>query len=301
MILADLSQLMFASLFVQKIDLEKDTVDVKILRHIILNSLRSNMKKFRGEFGELVIACDGRTNWRRELFRYYKASRKKDRDEGKIDWGPIFEALDTIKQELKDYFPYRIIQVDGAEADDIIGVLVHEHGRLLGGDPILILSGDKDYKQLHIYANVKQFSPVLKKYVKSTRPPEEELVELIIRGDDGDGVPSFYEADDFLVTRDEINAQRKEAGLKPVRARPIYEKKLDEWVKLPPEKFCENEEQLARYRRNETLIDLRKTPQSIKDVILAEYAAQEGKGRSKLFNYFASRGLKNLLESLNEF
>ena len=52
--------------------------------------------------------------------------------------------------------PYKVIQVERAEADDIIGTICTEHGQQLGGEPILILSGDKDFQQLQTYSNVEQ-------------------------------------------------------------------------------------------------------------------------------------------------
>ena len=277
---------MYASLFTQDL---REGVDAKLLRHIILNSIRANLKKFKGEFGELVIAADGRFSWRREVFPYYKGKRKEDRAESTIDWGPIFEAMETVREELKQFFPYRVIRVDGAEADDVIGVLCQTFGTPLNsGEPIVIISGDKDFKQLHKYGNVRQYSPVLKKYIKCKRSPEHELKELIIRGDDGDGIPNMFMHDSFLM------------DIPRGRAKPIYEKKLNIWLNQEPEEFCD-EQTLIKYRRNERLIDLEFVPEEIKKSIIQEYESQAGKSKAKLFNYFVSRRLNNLMESLSDF
>ena len=76
----DLSQVMIATLMVQLGNHTNAELDENLLRHMILNSIRANKIKFGSDYGELVIAADARTTWRREMFPYYKANRKKNRD-----------------------------------------------------------------------------------------------------------------------------------------------------------------------------------------------------------------------------
>ena len=145
-------------------------VDLPLLRHMIINTIRSYRTKFGAEFGELVIACDNKHYWRRTVFPYYKASRKKEREESKFDWSTIFNSLSIIKSELEEYFPYPVIDVNGAEADDVIGTLA-EYSQTMGESdnlfedstpvPFLIISGDHDFNQLQKWSNVKQYSPVI--------------------------------------------------------------------------------------------------------------------------------------------
>jgi 5'-3' exonuclease len=127
-------------------------VEEDLLRHMILNSIRSYNMKFKDEYGEMIIACDDRNFWRRDIFPYYKANRKKSREKSELNWTQIFDSLHKIRDELKAFFPYRVIQVDSAEADDIIGSLVMKYGDT--NEKILILSGDKDFVQLQRYNNV---------------------------------------------------------------------------------------------------------------------------------------------------
>ena len=191
-ILVDLNQVMIASLMAQLGTHRNAEVDENMIRHMVLNSLRFNRMKFKSEFGELIICADDRSYWRKDVFPYYKASRRKARDESELDWGCIFSALNKIRDELKEVFPYKVIQIDGCEADDVIGAIIHKEGKYLNsGENFLILSGDKDYIQLLKYANVKQYSPILKKWITHSNP-EEYLFEHIIRGDAGDGVPNKY-------------------------------------------------------------------------------------------------------------
>ena len=283
MIIMDLSQVMISNLMIQLGNHTNADIEEDLLRHMVLNSVRAYNVKFKNEFGEMIIACDAGNNWRRQVFPYYKANRRKNREKSEINWTVVFETLNKVRDELKDYFPYRVIRVDGAEADDIIGTLAQTYGNT--NEKILILSGDKDFVQLQAYMNVQQFDPVQKKWRK-TNDVDKFIKEHIIRGDTGDGVPNFLSADDTFV----VGARQK----------PISQKKLDQWLDADPKEFCD-EKMLRGYLRNQQLVDLNFIPPDIKKEVLVQYEQQAGKGRDKLFNYFIERRLKLLLESINEF
>jgi hypothetical protein len=283
MIIVDLSQVMISNLMMQLGNHTNTEVEEDLLRHMILNSIRSYNQKFKDEYGEMIIACDDRNFWRRDIFPYYKANRKKSREKSELNWTQIFDALHKIRDELKTFFPYRVIRVDSAEADDIIGSLVMAKGDT--NEKILILSGDKDFVQLQRYNNVKQYDPVQKKF-RTTNDPDRFIKEHIMRGDVGDGIPNFLSTDNCLVVGE--------------RQKPVLSKKLDVWVNQKPEEFCD-ERMLRGYRRNQQLVDLTFIPQNVQDNILSEYEAQGGKDRKNLFNYFIEKKLKNLIESINEF
>lgn len=283
MIIMDLSQVMISNLMIQLGNHTNADIEEDLLRHMVLNSVRAYNVKFKDEFGEMIIACDAGNNWRRQVFPYYKANRRKNREKSEINWTAVFDTLNKVRDELKDYFPYRVIRVDGAEADDIIGTLAQTYGNT--NEKILILSGDKDFVQLQAYMNVQQFDPVQKKWRK-TNDVDKFIKEHIIRGDTGDGVPNFLSADDTFV----VGARQK----------PISQKKLDQWLVSDPKEFCD-EKMLRGYLRNQQLVDLNFIPPDIKKEVLVQYEQQAGKGRDKLFNYFIERRLKLLLESINEF
>ena len=278
MIILDYNQVALANLMVggpKNINANED-----LLRHMILNSIRMNKVKFEKEFGELVIACDATSNWRKQFFPYYKANRKKNRQESNLDWNEIFRILNAVRDELAEFFPYPTVRVEHAEADDVIATLCHEYGRQLGGDPILILSGDKDFQQLQKYSNVTQFDPTRKKWIKCN-DPETFLKEHIIKGDTGDGIPNVLSSDDTFVA----NARQK----------PLRAKRIDELLNKVPEELQHN------YHRNRLMIDLDRVPQDIKDETMKAVRAQSGKTRAKLFNYFIKYKLKNLTECISEF
>ena len=283
MILVDFNQIMIANLMMQLGNHKNAELDENMLRHMILNSIRSNKQKFTAEFGEMIICADDKNYWRRTAFPYYKASRRKNRDASELDWNAIFTSLNKIREEIKTFFPYKVIQIETAEADDIIGVIVHKEGTPMNsGEKILILSSDKDYIQLHKYGNVSQYDPARKKYVRHSNP-EQYLVEHIIKGDTGDGVPNILSADNCLVVGE--------------RQRPITQKRLDEWASGK----TMTEEVLRNYKRNEMLIDLTNVPEAIKEQIIEKYDEVHGNDRSQLFNYFMANKLRNLMENITDF
>jgi hypothetical protein len=283
-IILDLNQVMISNLMVTLgSHLSNSVIEESLIRHFILNSVKGYNKKFGSKYGEMIIACDDTNNWRKQLFPYYKANRKKSREESDLDWNQVFVILNKIREELKEYFPYRVIQINHAEADDVIASLAHAFGNT--HEKILIVSGDKDFKQLQAYMNVEQFDPIKKKFIKENNPTAF-LKEQIMRGDQSDGVPNFLSKDESFVLK--------------IRQKPISQKKLDGWIYMQPEEFCD-ELMLRGYRRNEQLIDLSLIPETIKLETMNQYVQQEGKGRDKLFNYFVEHKLKNLMAEITDF
>lgn len=285
MIILDFSQVMISNLMMQLGNHTNTPIEEGLFRHMVINSLRSYKQKFSDEYGEIVIACDDKNYWRKQVFPYYKANRKKNRDASEINWTHVFECFNKIKQEIKDNFPYRVLQVESAEADDIIGTLVAEHGTDLNGPlKILILSGDKDFVQLQTYGNVKQYDPVRKKWI-AHNDPKRFLFEQILKGDTGDGVPNVLSPDSVFVSNG--------------RQRPLTQKKID---KIYSDGGVMLDTLADRnFMRNKQMIDLTMIPDSIKKEVITKYDEESGKDRSKLFNYFIEHKLKLLMENVGEF
>jgi len=280
MLLIDLNQVLLAGLMAQISSNKKEKLDENLIRHMTLNIIRNHVKNFK-EYGEVVLCCDNRKYWRKEYFPFYKASRKKTREKSDLDWHMIFDMLAKFKQELKETFPYKVIDVDGAEADDIIGTLVPIYAR---DQKILILSSDGDFLQLQNYPNVKQYNPSLKKYIVSENPVQD-LKEKIIRGDKGDGIPNILSPADCFV--------------RELRQKPIVKNTLEKFMR---ESYLDQEETIkANWIRNSTLIDLSFIPQEIKQKIINTYEETKPASRQKLLNYFIEHKLKNLMDVIEEF
>ena len=279
-ILVDLNQVMISAVIAQvntKQPLQED-----LIRHIALNALRANSKKFKSEFGELVLCCDSKVYWRKQIFPHYKAHRKAAREKSPLDWNLIFKVLNSIKSELREYFPYKVVEVIGAEADDVIGTLAP---RLSANEKVLIISSDKDFVQLQRYGNVKQYNPMLGVFVTSNNPTRD-LKEKVMRGDAGDGIPNMLSSDDVFVVGK--------------RQSPITNKKLNEWLEKDP-KDCFNEELYRNYKRNDTLINFDNIPLEIRQNIVNEFDNTEPSTKQKLYKYLVEKKMINLLEVIDEF
>jgi hypothetical protein len=281
MILVDFSGIAIATIAVNKVN------DESMLRHMILNSLRMYNKKFKTEYGQMVLACDS-SSWRRDYFPQYKANRRSGRTESDFDWAEAFRIMHQVKDEIKENFPYRVIHIDNSEADDIIGTMVEQTQEFGQYEKVMIVSSDHDFKQLQRYDNVKQFSPMTKKFVEETHP-RQNLQLKILTGDAGDGIPNVLSHDDTFVNGD--------------RQTPLSKKKKEAII----EDLAEGELLYAaswyrNYCRNETLIDLSKTPTAIKEEIVSEYNSQDPwHNKGKVFPYLINKNMKMLIESVEEF
>ena len=286
MIIIDYSQVAISTLMAELAGRTDVPIEKDLVRHMIINNIRSYKSKFKEEYGDLVIACDNRHYWRKDKFPYYKANRKKVRQESGFDWKLIFDIISEVKSELDCYFPYPVIDVDGAEADDVIAVLVE---RLHDKEQILIISGDHDFIQLQSYPEVKQYSPIQKKFIKADKKIVHILMEHIIKGDKGDGVPNILSPDDIFMVEG--------------RQKPITSKKLDGWINIDPDAFHMNvdEETARNFQRNRYLVDFQYIPDQVKANIDNVWNNRPKKDRSNILNYFIEKKMKNLIEHVGEF
>jgi hypothetical protein len=280
MILIDMNQIAVANLMMNLKMNNSKTIDESMVRHMILNSIRMYRMEHHDEYGEVVLTWDSKHSWRRDYYPEYKASRRKGREESDLDWDDIFGTLNKIRNEIKENFPYKYLEVFGAEADDIIGFLCEENR----DEKIMIISGDKDFIQLQKFPNVKQWSPITKKDVNGFNPTTY-LKEHILRGDTSDGVPNVLSPDNTFVD-----------GL---RQRPLSRKKIQSWLLGGGSDW--NDEVKRNFQRNSTLIDLSRTPEELKNQIRLEYNNAPHGDRSKLLNYFMQNKLKELTENIGEF
>jgi len=265
-----------------------------LLRHQILNSIRSYRKRFHHQYGEPIICMEGSSNWRKDYFPEYKGARRKNRDTDKKDWQLIFDSIRKVATEIKETFPYSVLQVEECEADDIIGHLVESTQQFGQCEDVLIVSRDGDFKQLQRYTNVRQYSPIDKKFLVE-KNPSDFLSEHILRGDKGDGIPNVLSPNNTFVD-----------GL---RQTPLTKDKLQMLLSDPKSL---GDEVYKNYIRNKTLIDLRETPEEIVTKILNTYSSDcelqslalgfEGYQRaSRVMNYLMKNNCRNLMEVAGDF
>lgn len=281
MILIDYSQIAISNIIVQKLN------DENMIRHMILNSIRMYNKRYRNDYGEMVICADGMNTWRKDFYPFYKANRKKNRDESSQDWTEIFRILHLVRDEIRDYLPYKVIHMEGVEADDIIGTLTMQTQEFGMGEPVMIISSDKDFIQLQKFSNVKQFSPIQKKLVTDPNP-RMYLFNHVMRGDSGDGIPNVLSPDDTFVT------ERQQT--------PLRKTKIAEWLDQSDNLRDVMDEEIYRnYQRNKKLIDLTDIPEDVQQNIINNFNGQTKTPNMKVLNYLIKKRCNNLIEVVEEF
>ena len=282
MIIVDYSGICLASIIVNK------ELNEGMVRHMTLNTLRMYYQKFKQDYGEMILACDGMNNWRRDYFPEYKANRKKNREASDFDWNEAFRIMHLIKDEIRENFPYKVIHLEGCEADDIIATLVERTQEFGNLEDVMIVSSDGDFKQLQKYDNVKQFSPLKKAQVVDENPRLNLLIK-ILKGDSGDGVPNVLSDDKtFVESR---------------RQTPLSKKKMDAIIQdIDEGELLYAASWYRNYCRNKVLIDLTETPIDLKKEIINNFEEQDPwKNKSKVFPYLVSKKMNQLIESVQEF
>ena len=282
MILLDYSQIAISNIIVQKLN------DESMIRHMILNSIRMYNKKYRNEYGQMVICADGMNTWRKEFYPYYKASRKKGRDDSSQDWTEIFRILHLVRDEIKENLPYKVLHMEGIEADDIIGTLTMQTQEFGKHEPIMIVSSDKDFIQLQKFSNVKQFSPIQKKMVTDSNP-RQYLWNHILRGDSGDGIPNVLSDDDTFIEEGKSQS-------------PLRQQKIDTWIENADNlKDHMDETTYRNFQRNKKLIDLTDIPEHLQQLIINTYDEQSLAPKMKVLNYLIKKRCNQLIEVVEEF
>lgn len=301
MILVDYSQVALSAILTFQRELKGDEAEVKnLIRHVTLSTLKSYKKKYGKEYGEMVVCCDGRRYWRKEIFEHYKAGRKKMRDASDLDWKLIFDTLSEMRDDIAKHFPYKVIHLERAEADDIIAVMTEwvQHNDLvregLMEEPqkVLILSSDKDFKQLQLApfstGNVRQWSPMQKKYITATKQEVLEFtIEHIVKGDTGDGIPNILSKDNVFVAGE--------------RQKPVSAKRLAEFIEKGID-ACRTDEEKRNWHRNAKLIAFDNIPKDVKDEIVAAYLnTKPNTDKMRIMNYLMEHRCRLLLDEIEDF
>jgi hypothetical protein len=265
-----------------------------LIKHMILNSLLSYRQKYGKEYGELVLALDSRNYWRKDKFPFYKGNRKKDREKSGHDWEFIFEVINETKAELRENFPYKMIEIPAAEADDVIACITKylqkneltQQGLMTEPQPILIISSDGDFVQLQKYRNVRQWAPQQKKFVKPSGTIPHFIIEHICTAGD-DGIPNICSPDNSFVDGIRQKSFRKD------RLPEFFAKGID---------ACKDDTERRNYQRNQMMIDFDFIPETIYNNIIAEYTSQKPVGnKMKIMNYFIKNKMKLLIEHAGSF
>lgn len=187
-----------------------------------------------------------------------------------------------------------MIHLDHVEADDVIATLckwtqtngVIDRGMFEEKQPVMIISSDGDFKQLHKYDNVRQWSPIQKKMVEC-KNPKAYLAEHIAKAGD-DGIPNVLSPDHVFVTEG-------------IRQSKMTTPKLERFIAMGRD-ACENDEQRRNWDRNNALINLDLIPETISEEIVSAYENCKVKGdRMSIYNYLVKNRCRLLLDELEDF
>lgn len=305
MILVDFSQIVFSGVHVDlSRDLKKGSSDPKgnkqLIKHMVFMMLLGFRKRFGKEYGKMVLCADGKDYWRKEFFPAYKGHRKHDRKASTLDYSLIYESINELKDDIRENFPWVLIEVDGAEGDDVIAVLTKYtqsnelvQDGLFSDEPQknLIISSDGDLVQLQKYDKVVQWNNQHKKWV-STANVHEYLIEHIAEGDTGDNIPSVMTPDQWAVDRSAGVKPKRQSSLKASLVRDLT---LNDPMQILPKNLHGN------WFRNQKLIDLEFIPTEIQDKILDTYKEYEVKSsKTRLMNYFMQNKMAKLLSEIGD-
>ena len=258
-----------------------------LVKHIILNNLRVYRNKYpESKHGKMVIACDS-YSWRKDVFPEYKAQRKANRSTDKHDWPMIFDLIEDTLNDLRTNFPYAVIKIDSAEADDIIGALtVHKSIPLIGED-VVIISADKDFIQLQSHGHVIQWSPMFNKMIKEDNP-RRYLFEHLLKGDAGYGVPNANSHDNVFTTGS--------------RQTPMTQKAIEKyWDNRDDLEMIMKPNVFRNFMRNVQMIDLTNTPDGIREAAINTYENYKYPPRSNILTYLIEHRMKMLIDNAAEF
>jgi DNA polymerase-1 len=150
----------------------------------VLNMLRKLLADYKADYAACVFDARGRT-FRDDLYDRYKANRPPMPDDLGSQVEPLLEAIRA--------WGWPLLQVEGVEADDVIGTLAREADRR--GMRCVISTGDKDLAQLvtgrvtlvNTMSNERLDPEGVK--AKFGVPPERMLDYLTLVGDSVDNVP----------------------------------------------------------------------------------------------------------------
>lgn len=282
--LYDISNYLYASYFVAQNDPNQRTTEDKnaYWKYLLMSMILGVKNKYKPK--EVVLCVDSKNTWRKDEFKYYKARRVLKKEKDTTDWDSFYKTADSFLSEIEKYFPFKVIKVDKAEADDIIAVLV-EH---LVGKQIIIVSRDKDFCQLLRYDNVKIHNPIDGEIVACEMNPGSFLSLHLLKGDSGDDVPNLLSDDNVFVNSDK-------------RQKRITQKLIEEVLESGIEKFVIKNQLIDNYERNRKLITLSSEfiPEEIVIDTKYKYDTTKSKGDFEtMLAYLTKNNMPSLIDQL---
>ena len=129
------------------------------VNYTVLNMITSCLRKIGvSPFDDIIVAVDGRGNWRKDIEKEYKANRKELREKSGLDWNTLYSGFNQLLEDINKGTDWHVVELETIEADDIASVAC----RYFTDKEIILVSFDSDWEMLWKYPNVKIFSPLIK-------------------------------------------------------------------------------------------------------------------------------------------
>ena len=163
----------------------------------IIKDIVQNHHQYSKKYGDIVLLFDDSSYWRKDVYPDYKSHRKVNRDKNPVNYKEVYVYYNELAEILAEHFPWKVLKVNNAEADDLILILARE---LSQSEEVLILSPDKDMIQAQKYPNIKQYSPLTNKWMvpeNKNESMDDWLKEHVCLGDGSDDVPKIVDHVEF--------------------------------------------------------------------------------------------------------
>lgn len=271
-ILVDMNNLAVRMFCSNEVFSKTDNPNIALWKYITIDSLYKFL--FKENITEVILAVDDRRSWRKLYWERYKESRKGKRDKSGINWDVFHYEYDAFCEEIQRYLPFKVITVENAEADDIIGVLARKDD-----GEYVVVSNDEDYVQL-ISEKVRVYNPSKTQFIECENP-EEFVIMKCLMGQSKDDIFNIKTPEDWPVGK-------RKPGFGEVSARKVMKEGWQEWLSK------NNLED--RFRRNRILIDFYMIPNVMKTRILNAYKSYKIADPSKIYDFFYKNNFNGYLD-----
>lgn len=273
--LFDLNNLAVRTFCSKEIEFDTETPNIQLWKYFIIDSIYKSL--FKEDVGEIILAIDDRKSWRKLFWDRYKESRKGKREASKINWDVFHHEYKKFTDEIQDHLPFKVLLVENAEADDIIGIIANKDNR-----EYTIISNDEDYLQL-VSDRVKLYNPNKSQFMECANT-EEFIIKKSLTGQPKDDIFNIKTPLDWPLGK-------RKPGFGDVSAKKVMDYGYEKWL-------LENN-LVERFHINRTLIDFKLIPCVIKNRILNEYNNYKLAPPDKIYNFFYNNKFTGYLEDFS--
>lgn len=270
--LVDMNNLAVRAYCTKEIESDTANPNIQLWKYFIVDSIYKSL--FKGDVNEVILAVDDKKSWRKLYWERYKESRKGKRDSSKIDWDLFHSAYRELTEEIQYTLPFKVLLVENAEADDVIGILATKDK-----GEYVVISNDEDYLQL-VSDRVKLYNPNKMTFMEC-EDTENFIVMKCLTGQPKDDIFNIKTSLDWPLGK-------RKPGFGEVSAKKVIAGGYKEWL-------VENN-LVERFNVNRTLIDFGRIPNVMRSRILNAYNNYKLADPSMMYGFFSKNKFNGYLE-----